>query len=260
MHRFFTDFEDDPFFSEPFRAHRENMQRLVQGSSDQNPDTAEHPCTSTVSHHRIPDMTEHSSSSVALRDEQGSLFWNNFSVFDNSIRNRIQEMHQNFENMSADPNIHSFSSSSVMTYSKVGNEAPKVFQATSSTQRAPGGIKETRRALKDSESGLEKMAVGHHIRDRGYVLKKKYNNNTREEELIQDFQNIDESEAQSFDDEWNREVSKFQDPGVRARLEEARPRAAQRSALTARKQSHRNQSKINTRSKSNLKGLGTKKQ
>lgn len=53
-------------------------------------------------------------------------------------------------------------------------------------------IKETRRAVKDSESGLEKMAIGHHIQDRGHVVEKKYNKKTGEKEFIQDFQNLDE--------------------------------------------------------------------
>lgn len=39
-----------------------------------------------------------------------------------------------------DPNGHSFCSSSVMTYSKVGDEPPKVFQASTQTRRAPGGV------------------------------------------------------------------------------------------------------------------------
>ena len=39
-----------------------------------------------------------------------------------------------------DPNGHSFTSSSVMTYSKVGDEPPKVFQASTQTRRAPGGV------------------------------------------------------------------------------------------------------------------------
>lgn len=39
-----------------------------------------------------------------------------------------------------DPNGHSFCSSSVMTYSKVGDEPPKVFQAATQTRRAPGGV------------------------------------------------------------------------------------------------------------------------
>lgn len=39
-----------------------------------------------------------------------------------------------------DPNGHSFCSSSVMTYSKVGDEPPKVFQASTQTRMAPGGV------------------------------------------------------------------------------------------------------------------------
>lgn len=45
------------------------------------------------------------------------------------------------ENVSLDSNTHSFSSSSITTYSKVGNEPPKVFQASSSTRCAPGGVR-----------------------------------------------------------------------------------------------------------------------
>lgn len=97
---------------------------------------------------------------------------NPLGMFDNvmvNMRNRMEEMHRNFvsvvtssgsvssffvllllqtlcvcvcfqENICTDSNTHSFSSSSVMTYSKVGNEPPKVFQASSSTRCAPGGV------------------------------------------------------------------------------------------------------------------------
>lgn len=53
-------------------------------------------------------------------------------------------------------------------------------------------IKETRRAVKDSESGVEKMAIGHHIQERGHVVEKKYNKKTGDKELNQNFQNMDE--------------------------------------------------------------------
>lgn len=53
-------------------------------------------------------------------------------------------------------------------------------------------IKETRRAVKDSESGVEKMAIGHHIHERGHVVEKKYNKKTGDKELNQNFQNMDE--------------------------------------------------------------------
>lgn len=53
-------------------------------------------------------------------------------------------------------------------------------------------IKETRRAVKDSESGVEKMAIGHHIHNRGHVVEKKYNKKTGDKELNQNFHNMDE--------------------------------------------------------------------
>lgn len=42
--------------------------------------------------------------------------------------------------MSLEPNAHSFTSSSVMTYSKKGDEPPKVFQASAQMRTAPGGV------------------------------------------------------------------------------------------------------------------------
>ena len=65
--------------------------------------------------------------------------------------------------MSSDPNTHMYSSSSVMSYSNTGDGAPKVYQASTSTRKAPGGVKETRRTVRDSEKGIEKMAIGHHL-------------------------------------------------------------------------------------------------
>ena len=42
--------------------------------------------------------------------------------------------------MASNPNAYSYSSSSVMSYSNDGRGEPKVFQATKSTKRAPGGV------------------------------------------------------------------------------------------------------------------------
>ncbi|PNJ73074.1 MLF1 isoform 11, partial [Pongo abelii] len=104
-----------------------------------------------------------------------------------NMRNYMQKLERNFGQLSVDPNGHSFCSSSVMTYSKIGDEPPKVFQASTQTRRAPGGIKETRKAMRDSDSGLEKMAIGHHIHDRAHVIKKSKNKKTGDEEVNQEF-------------------------------------------------------------------------
>lgn len=255
------EFDEDPFFSDPFRAHRDHMRQMMRSFSE----PFGGPLMPSImdGRSRGRDGAEHPSSSLALRNDHRDMMRNPFGMFDNmmaNMRNRMEDMHRNFESAHTDSNTHSFSSSSVMTYSKVGNEPPKVFQATSSTRRAPGGIKETRHAVKDSESGLEKMKIGHHIQDRGHVVEKKYNKKTGEKEFNQDFQNMDESEAQSFDDEWQQEVSKFESSGPMSRLKEPRPRAVHQAALTGPKQAHRDQQIAKAEGKSKMKGSCSTKQ
>uniref|UniRef100_A0A8C7ZLB2 Myeloid leukemia factor 1 n=1 Tax=Oryzias sinensis TaxID=183150 RepID=A0A8C7ZLB2_9TELE len=210
FNRMLGDFEDDPFFSDPFHAHREQVHRMMRSLSEPF-GTSLMP---SVTDGRNRGADPFTSSSLALRNEHR-------------------------DNLSTDSNTHAFSSSSVMTYSKVGDEPPKVFKATSSTRQAPGGIKETLRALKDSDSGLEQMSVGHYIQDRGHVVEKKFNKKTGQKEFNQDFQNLDESEAQCFDEEWQQKVSKFQPSRPRQSLREHEPHTAYRPALPGPEHSKR---------------------
>ncbi|KAB5535543.1 hypothetical protein PHYPO_G00118890 [Pangasianodon hypophthalmus] len=236
------DFEDDPFFSDPFRVHNERMHQMMRGFSD------------PFSHGLMPSVTDgrdrgrrgegQARTSVALRNEDRDMdfFRNPFAMMDNMIagmRNRMEDMHRNFENVQSDSDTHAFSSSSVMTYSKVGDEPAKVFQASTQTRCAPGGIKETRRTLRDTDSGVEKMSIGHHINDRGHVIEKKHNKKTGEREFNQDFQNMDETEAQTFDEEWQQKVSEFQPAARLSYLEAPRARAAHRAAITGPEHTHR---------------------
>ncbi|KAM7399485.1 hypothetical protein PAMP_018754 [Pampus punctatissimus] len=259
--------DEDPFFSDPFRAHRDHMRHMMRSFSE--PFGGPFLPSLSDGRNRGRDMAEQPSSSHMLRGEHrdmsrsllpfGSIdntdmMRNPFSMFDSmmaNMRNRMEDIHKNIDN--TDSNTHSFSSSSVMTYSKVGNGPPKVFQATSSTRRAPGGIKETRQAVKDSESGLEKMAIGHHIQDRGHVVEKKINKKTGEKELKQDFQNLDESEAQTFDEEWQKELSKFQPSGAMSHLGDPQLRGVQRAALPGPEQANREKTKAKAVGKSNMK-------
>ncbi|XP_067402586.1 myeloid leukemia factor 1 isoform X2 [Emydura macquarii macquarii] len=178
---------------------------------------------------RARDQRGHHDSRVALRgNHRNSDFKDPFFAIDRSVsnmRNSMLELRRNFDQLSLNPDAHSFSSSSVMTYSKTGDEPPKVFQASAQTRTAPGGIKETRKAVKDSESGLEKMAVGHHIHDRAHVIKKSKNNKTGDRELNQEFINLDESEAHIFDKEWQKEIMKFGTSGARCNLEAPKHRS-----------------------------------
>ncbi|XP_052587482.1 myeloid leukemia factor 1 isoform X3 [Peromyscus californicus insignis] len=180
-----SSFEDDPFFADSFLAHRESMRHMMRSFSE-------------------------------------PFGRNLFSISDGRGRthnHRERDEDSSTGQLSMDPNGHSFCSSSVMTYSKVGDEPPKVFQASTQTRRAPGGIKETRRAVRDSDSGLEKMAVGHHIHDRAHVIKKSKNNKTGDEEVNQEFINMNESDAHAFDDEWQNEILKYKPSGRPHNLE-----------------------------------------
>ncbi|XP_004834571.1 myeloid leukemia factor 1 isoform X1 [Heterocephalus glaber] len=228
-----SSFEDDPFFSDSFLAHRESMQQMMKSFSepfgrdllsisDGRRRTRNH-----TRHDNGEDSVTATSFSLAPFGSFGGMHTDvsPFQAMDRmmlNMRNGMQELQRNFDHLSVDPNGHSFCSSSVMTYSKTGDEPPKVFQASTQTRRAPGGIKETRRAMRDSDSGLEKMAVGHHIHDRAHVIKKSKNKKTGDEEVNQEFINMSESDAHAFDDEWQNEILKYKPGRQWHNLENAR--------------------------------------
>ncbi|KAG5318254.1 MLF factor, partial [Pseudoatta argentina] len=104
-------------------------------------------------------------------------------------------------NMASNGNCHSFMSQSVMTMSSGPDGRPQVYQETMSTRVAPGGIKETKKTVSDSRTGTRKMAIGHHIGERAHILERERNVQGDEEER-QEFINLDEEEADSFNHEW----------------------------------------------------------
>ena len=56
-------------------------------------------------------------------------------------RDPFESMMADMHRMRSDPNAEVFSSSSVMTYSSTGDGSrPKIYQATTSTRRAPGQV------------------------------------------------------------------------------------------------------------------------
>lgn len=49
--------------------------------------------------------------------------------------------------------------------------------------------------MRDSESGLERLAIGHHIGERAHIMERSRNRRTGDREERQDFINLDESES-----------------------------------------------------------------
>ncbi|NWI50379.1 MLF1 factor, partial [Calyptomena viridis] len=209
------------FSRDPFASHHEHMQQMMRSFPE--PFGRDPFLSLRDGTERPTERRSRQDSQVALRGNFGNPFFAMDRMMSN-MRNSMLEMQRQFDDLSMHPDGHTFSSSSMMTYSKVGDEPPKVFQASAQTRTAPGGVKETRKAVKDSESGLEKMAIGHHIQDRAHVIKKSKNFKTGDEEMNQEFINLDENEAQSFDEEWQKKVMKFRPSRTKSSLEAPKSR------------------------------------
>lgn len=95
----------------------------------------------------------------------------------------------------------SFSSSTVVMSSGPGSK-PQVYSSTSSTKVGPNGVKETLNTVQDSRSGTKKMAIGHHIGERGHVIARERNYYTGDTEEHQEFINLEEEEAEDFNREF----------------------------------------------------------
>ena len=78
-----------------------------------------------------------------------------------------------------------------MSYSNTGDGKPKIYQASSQMRQAPGGVKETRHMVRDSEKGLEKVSVGHHIGERAHVIERQKLNGGPVEEVV-NLENLDD--------------------------------------------------------------------
>ncbi|XP_044526854.1 myeloid leukemia factor 1 [Gracilinanus agilis] len=240
-------FEEDPFFSDSFTSHNDDMRQMMKslaeplgkllggiaggGRGHQNEEESDDDKQSCSARSRALAPFGGSFGGSSLMPFGGFDAMNTdvspFQAMDrmmSNMRNNMQDLQRSFSEMSVDPERgHSYCSSSIMTFSKVGNEPPKLFQASSQTRRAPGGIKETRKALKDSDTGIEKMAVGHHIYDRGHVIRRERNSRTGDQELNQEFINMQEADAHDFNNEWQNQILKLFQSG-RKNLESARLR------------------------------------
>lgn len=107
-------------------------------------------------------------------------------------------------NMAGGGNNGSFySSQSVISFSGNGAQ-PQVYEETHMNRVGPNGVREERKTVRDSRSGLQQMSIGRHINERGHVIEKKKNRYTGDEEENNEYINIDEEEAPVFNEEWNR--------------------------------------------------------
>jgi len=100
----------------------------------------------------------------------------------------------------------SFSSMSVTSISTGPDGRPHVYKASNQTATGPGGVRETRKAVSDSRSGVKKLAVGRHLGDRGHVREREENLFTGQREENEEFVNLEEHEADNFHQEWKQKA------------------------------------------------------
>jgi len=106
---------------------------------------------------------------------------------------------------STDPNSQVFSSSSVVSYSSSGDGKPKIYQESTQMRQAPGGVKETRKMVRDSEKGIEKVAVGHHIGERAHVIERQKMRGGEIEEIV-NLENLDDEQVNEFNQEFESKI------------------------------------------------------
>uniref|UniRef100_A0A8D0F9H2 Myeloid leukemia factor 1 n=1 Tax=Strix occidentalis caurina TaxID=311401 RepID=A0A8D0F9H2_STROC len=177
-------------FSDPFAAHHEYMRQMMRSFSD------------PFGRDPFLSITDGGERTVDRRAHFGEPFFAMDRMMSN-MRNSMLEMQRKFEKKL------DFFFLNFFIFLVEGHLIPFFVQ-----------VKETRKALKDSESGLEKMAIGHHIHDRAHVIKKSKNSKTGDEEMNQEFINLDESmHFATFDEEWQKEIMKFKPSRTKYTLE-----------------------------------------
>lgn len=224
MFRFLNDVDDDPYMilpssMDPFAAHRQQMRSLFA------PFGMEPYALAPQMQPRPPRRQAGALTPFGMMGMGGG-FMDMFGM--------MGEMMGNMERMTGTPNCQTFSSSTVISYSSTDVGVPKVYQQTSQTRTGPGGIRETRQSMRDSESGLERLAIGHHIGERAHIMERSRNRRTGDREERQDYINLDESDAAAFDEEWMGQAGRYAPPNARG-IDYARDRRAggQQLALTA---------------------------
>jgi len=137
---------------------------------------------------------------------------NPFSMMNSMMGNMHRMIEAPFANVQQ--NVHHavpnqsqvYSSSSVVTYSNTGDGQPKIYQASQQVRQGPDGVKETRKFERDSERGLERVAVGHHIGERAHVIERQKMNGGQLEETV-NLENLDDNDLPEFNREFEQKVA-----------------------------------------------------
>ncbi|CAF1023086.1 unnamed protein product [Rotaria sordida] len=125
-----------------------------------------------------------------------------FAMMDRMMRATNDALyHGNNINTNTNTPMHSFTSTTVMSYNGTDG-TPKIYQESTSHSRGPGGLEETRQAIRDSERGINKVQIGHRIGDRKHVVEREMHVGTGQISENVELENLDEDETDNFKKEW----------------------------------------------------------
>lgn len=217
----FGGFSNDPFFRQPHNdidRHFANMHSMMMADCMDPFSSARHPTRSNQNQ------------LMRREDPFSSQISNPFSFMNSMMGNMggiFGNMEQMMQNAANNPNAQVYSSSTVTSYSSNGNGAPKVYHASTETKQLPGGVRETRKAVRDSEKGIDKMAIGHHIGDKAHIIERLRKRDGELEENV-NFENLDENEVNDFDREFEQRINRH--PTNQAAISHQRSRHSHHNA------------------------------
>ncbi|XP_031794126.1 myeloid leukemia factor 2 isoform X2 [Sarcophilus harrisii] len=133
MFRFMRDGEpEDPMFlMDPFAIHRQHMSRMLSGGFGYSPFLS-------ITDGSIPGARPASRRMQAGAVSPFGMLGMTGGFMD--MFGMMNDMIGNVEHMTTGANCQTFSSSTVISYSNLGDGAPKVYQETSEMRSAPGGV------------------------------------------------------------------------------------------------------------------------
>lgn len=186
-------FDDDPFFAD----HRNAMNSMMRGFGGGMGGGFDAIEGANGRDRRVQQHQQQQQQQQSRMNPFDQMHQQMNSMMQGMMNMRVPDMNGNGGN-----GAHSYSHSSVYSYTSDGQGPPKVFQAARDERRGPGGVRETKKAVKDSESGMQRMAVGHHLGDRGHVIERSHNARSGEREEKQDFIGLAEHDGPGFHAEW----------------------------------------------------------
>jgi len=133
------------------------------------------------------------------------------------VRPRVTFEDEHFKNMEnfwidaqksapSPPEVHSYRSSKVYSYTNDGVNEPKHFEAISETTQGPGGVKQTLNRERNSVTGKDRMQAGRFISSRGHVVEKSEDMRSRAVDINHEYLHMDANDSEDFHQEWRKKA------------------------------------------------------